>query len=64
MMIPQIARRLIYLYGQEAKTLLDPFMGSGTTLLACIKLGIPVIGIDDSESSCEIATKRCSRGVK
>lgn len=33
MMIPQIARRLIYLYGQEAKTLLDPFCGSGTSLV-------------------------------
>lgn len=33
MMIPQIARRLIYLYGKEAKTLLDPFMGSGTSLV-------------------------------
>jgi site-specific DNA-methyltransferase (cytosine-N4-specific) len=33
MMIPQIARRLIYLYGGEAKTLLDPFMGSGTSLV-------------------------------
>jgi len=48
----------------EYNLIIDPFMGSGTTLLACIKLGIPVIGIDDSESSCEIATKRCSRGVK
>src|SRR3989344_284788 len=33
MMIPQIARRLIYLYGKESKTLLDPFMGSGTSLV-------------------------------
>lgn len=33
MMIPQIARRLIVLYGQNAKTLLDPFMGSGTSLV-------------------------------
>lgn len=33
MMIPQIARRLIYLYGKNAKTLLDPFMGSGTSLV-------------------------------
>src|SRR3989344_3816903 len=33
MMIPQIARRLIYLYGNKAKTLLDPFMGSGTSLV-------------------------------
>lgn len=33
MMIPQIARRLIYLYGKNAKTILDPFMGSGTSLV-------------------------------
>jgi len=33
MMIPQIARRLIYLYGKNAKILLDPFMGSGTSLV-------------------------------
>ncbi len=33
MMIPQIARRLIRTYGKNAKTLLDPFMGSGTALL-------------------------------
>ncbi len=33
MMIPQVARRLIYLYGKDAKILLDPFMGSGTSLV-------------------------------
>ena len=33
MMIPQIARRLIYLYGKNAKTILDPFVGSGTSLV-------------------------------
>lgn len=33
MMIPQIARRLIYLYGKNAETLLDPFCGSGTSLV-------------------------------
>ena len=33
MMIPQIARRLIYLYGKNAKTLLDCFCGSGTSLV-------------------------------
>jgi site-specific DNA-methyltransferase (cytosine-N4-specific) len=33
MMIPQIARKLILLYGPNAKTLLDPFCGSGTSLV-------------------------------
>lgn len=33
MMIPQIARRLIETYGKDAQVLLDPFMGSGTSLV-------------------------------
>lgn len=33
MMIPQIVRRLLNLYGKNAKVLLDPFMGSGTSLV-------------------------------
>jgi len=47
----------------EYNLILDPFMGSGTTLLACIRLGIPCIGIDNDEHSCEIAARRCSQGV-
>ncbi len=35
MMIPQIARRLIETYGVNAKTVLDPFVGSGTVLVEC-----------------------------
>ena len=33
MMIPQVARRLIQMYGKDKEILLDPFMGSGTALL-------------------------------
>lgn len=33
MMIPPVARKLITLYGKNAKTLLDPFCGSGTSLV-------------------------------
>jgi len=47
----------------EYNLILDPFCGSGTTLLACIKLGIPCIGVDSDESSCEIAARRCSQEV-
>ena len=42
----------------EYNLILDPFMGSGTTLLACISLGIPCIGIDSDEHACEIAVSR------
>jgi site-specific DNA-methyltransferase (cytosine-N4-specific) len=33
MMIPQIARKLIEIYGKDAKVMFDPFVGSGTSLL-------------------------------
>lgn len=37
---------------------LDPFMGSGTTGVACAKLGRKFIGIEISEEYCEIARNR------
>ena len=58
----QLIRRLIVELG-EVQTILDPFMGSGTTMLACKLDGKKGIGIEIEERYCEIAAKRLAQGV-
>ena len=47
----------------DATTILDPFMGSGTTGVACVKLGRKFIGIEIEEGYFDIACRRIADAV-
>lgn len=51
----------ISLCAERPTSVLDPFMGSGTTLVACRNLGIRAVGIEREERYCEIAVRRLAQ---
>ena len=58
---PSVVRDIILKLGGDL--ILDPFMGSGTTLRAAKDLGLQAIGIEIEERYCEIAAKRLRQEV-
>jgi len=53
-----LMERLIRIYTNPGDIVLDPFCGSGTTLVAAKELGRHWIGIDISPAYCELSRKR------
>jgi len=54
----ELLRRCIKLFSFVGDTVLDPFMGSGTTLIAAAMLNRIGIGVEIDPQYCELAKKR------
>ncbi|MGD0113644.1 MAG: DNA methyltransferase, partial [Armatimonadota bacterium] len=59
--IPQIPRRIIELYANPGDVILDPFMGSGTTLVEAARLGYNSWGTDINPLAVKIARAKAAR---
>ena len=61
---PQVPRNLILKYTKENDIVLDPFCGSGTTMIECKLLNRKGIGIDVNEHTLKLAKSRLNFNYK
>lgn len=54
----EIPRRLVKMFSEVRNTVLDPFLGSGTTLIASLQTGRKGIGVEIDEKYFEVAKER------
>jgi len=57
----ELPRRCIKLFTFVGDIVLDPFLGSGTTLITCVKTGRKGIGVDIDRNYCKLAKERIVR---
>jgi site-specific DNA-methyltransferase (adenine-specific) len=57
----ELPRRCIKMFSYVGDTVLDPFMGSGTTLIAAGQLGRKGIGLDVDKGYCKLAQARIEK---
>ena len=54
----ELPRRCIKLFSFVGDLILDPFLGSGSTLIACLETNRAGIGVEINRGYCELAVKR------
>jgi DNA modification methylase len=59
---PEAVMRWALSHVPAAQTILDPFAGSGTTLVAAKRLGRKAIGIELSRAYCDVIVERLRQG--
>lgn len=57
----ELAYRLVRMFSFTGDTVLDPFCGTGTTMLAAMKAGRNSIGVEIDPHYCDMALKRLQR---
>jgi len=60
----KLMEALVRDFTSHGQTILDPFMGSGTTGVACVKLGRKFIGVEIEQKYFDIACKRIEQAYK
>jgi site-specific DNA-methyltransferase (adenine-specific) len=57
----ELPRRCIKLFSFKGEVVLDPFLGSGTTLIACLQTNRIGIGVEINKDYCRLAAKRLNQ---
>lgn len=59
----KLIKRLVEFASNEQELVLDPFLGGGTTAIACKEMNRNFIGIEINPDYCKIAEERLAQGV-